>query len=91
MSGNKSDELSERLRCVRPQSPPTGRFDCVRCVFDSEITEPISDGAFDDVAATDSFTSGYVWNDREQEADGEMLYHRARCFDPNPGSWLDQD
>ena len=91
MSGNKLDELSEALLKVQAKSPRKACFDCVSCTFDSEIAEPISDGAFENVAATDSFTSGYIWNGRELEADSEMQHHRARCFDPNSGRLLDQN
>lgn len=88
MSGNKFGECRDG---VERQSPLKVRFGSVHCVLDPDIAELINDSAFENVAATDSFTSGYVWNGREQEADIEMQYNRARCVDPNPGRFLYQD
>ncbi|MBX9681829.1 MAG: hypothetical protein K2X38_23975 [Gemmataceae bacterium] len=45
----------------------------------------------DDAVAADTVHARYEWPGREHDADIDLQYNRACCFDPQPGRWIESD
>jgi hypothetical protein len=84
MSGSIFDESFELIRSADTLASSMVHFGSVHWSFN----EATGDGSFRFLVTNGLEAGRDLWNGRERDADSEMQYNRARCFDSTPGRWL---
>ncbi|MFO0906712.1 MAG: hypothetical protein U0939_27150 [Pirellulales bacterium] len=88
MSRCKLTERSVDTPCAASTS--SSGFDVVAYDADGSVRS-VADNGVADSFVSDELHPRYHWSGRDHDVDPDLQHNRARCFDPQPGRWIEAE
>ena len=90
MPGSRTEEYAGRMKGTNHNPSITVDLSADGAAGSVEV-QIVGDSGFADAFVANALHARFEWPGREIEVDVDLLYNRARCFDPQPGRWIDHD